>query len=642
MNRAAVFVFFDKNGIADRYIDVFLNGLKPYVSRLVVVCNGSLSDESRALFAAHTDEILVRENKGYDAWAYKAGLDALRWERLSEYDEVLLCNDTVFGPVYPLGEMFGRMGPQALDFWGLTRHEKLEDDEDQIVRKNRAGHIPAHIQSYFLVFRRKLAASKDFRDYWAGLPAIARYADAVGKFETTLTKHFEDLGYLWDSYVKPENIETDAPNFTVFAPLALLEEHRLPLLKTRLFKQDTLNVNAGEQTRLALEFLKQHTDYDTDLIWESILRRFHQYDLVRSLGLAYVLPADVRIPPSGDGRLVAERRTGASRLAAAPVGRLRAALVMHVFYPESSGEALRYARSMPDDADVFLTTDTQEKAEMLKRAFSTLENLKEVRVVANRGRSESALIVGMADAVGQYDVLCFWKEKVSKQVDYHAAKSWGYKISENLLCSKDYVENVIETFARNPRLGMLAVTPPVHALYWWVPGNEWTVNFDNTKALAERLGLRAPMSRHNPPVTSFGGALWFRAAAMRKLFEHPWAFADFPEEPLPTDGSLLHAIERIYSFVAQDAGYYPAYVLNDRYAALEVVNLSQVLRSYNEVVGRFGGGAKNYFEATQIIGGALLRPFRHKVKGALKRMLPRTLYLKVLDAKRAVVKPREE
>lgn len=35
----------------------------------------------------------------------------------------------------------------------------------------------------------------------------------------------------------------------------------------------------------------------------------------------------------------------------------------------------------------------------------------------------------------------------------------------------------------------------------------------------------------------------------------------------------MHAIERIHTFVAQDGGYYSAWIFNDQYARVEMTNL---------------------------------------------------------------------
>lgn len=62
------------------------------------------------------------------------------------------------------------------------------------------------------------------------------------------------------------------------------------------------------------------------------------------------------------------------------------------------------------------------------------------------------------------------------------------------------------------------------------------------------------------------------------LLDHGWEYTDFPPEPNKVDGTLLHFIERAYGYVPQANGYYPAYIFSDRYARIEITNLSYELR----------------------------------------------------------------
>lgn len=52
-----------------------LNSLKPYFTEIFVVCNGKLTEEGGFFFSEITPNVLVRENKGFDVWAYKAAID---------------------------------------------------------------------------------------------------------------------------------------------------------------------------------------------------------------------------------------------------------------------------------------------------------------------------------------------------------------------------------------------------------------------------------------------------------------------------------------------------------------------------------------------------------------------------------------
>jgi lipopolysaccharide biosynthesis protein len=55
-----------------------------------------------------------------------------------------------------------------------------------------------------------------------------------------------------------------------------------------------------------------------------------------------------------------------------------------------------------------------------------------------------------------------------------------------------------------------------------------------------------------------GTMFWARPRALKPMFELGLDWTDFPEEPLPYDGSILHAIERLLPLVAEAQGFSPA------------------------------------------------------------------------------------
>ncbi|MDF7663237.1 rhamnan synthesis F family protein, partial [Bifidobacterium sp. ESL0763] len=120
VNRLGIFFFYDAEGVVDDYVTTLLAGFKPFFSELTIVVNGKLTDTSRARLLRYTDadKLIVRENKGFDVWAYKTGLETYGWEKLATFDEVCLFNHTIMGPVYPFSEMFEAMDQRDLDFWG--------------------------------------------------------------------------------------------------------------------------------------------------------------------------------------------------------------------------------------------------------------------------------------------------------------------------------------------------------------------------------------------------------------------------------------------------------------------------------------------------------------------------------------------
>ena len=90
--------------------------------------------------------------------------------------------------------------------------------------------------------------------------------------------------------------------------------------------------------------------------------------------------------------------------------------------------------------------------------------------------------------------------------------------------------------------------------------------------MAEKLGLKVDIAEDKWPL-ALGMAFWCRRDALAPLFDYPWTYDDFPPEPVPEDSTLLHALERIFPFVAQHQGYLSGWVMTDEYASLEINNM---------------------------------------------------------------------
>lgn len=125
--RLAIFFFYDKSGIVDRYVPYLLDDLKKNVTEICTVCNGGIPEKSKEVLEQY-GEVFIRENKGFDVWAYKEAMAHYGWDRLQIYDEVILLNNTIMGPVYPFQETFEKMDHMDVDFWGLTEYFQFAGD----------------------------------------------------------------------------------------------------------------------------------------------------------------------------------------------------------------------------------------------------------------------------------------------------------------------------------------------------------------------------------------------------------------------------------------------------------------------------------------------------------------------------------
>ena len=554
VKRYAVYVFYDKNGIVDEYNDVFLKGLKKVATHLLVICNGEMCEEGRKRLEAIADEVICRKNEGYDVTAYKEGILRPGFSKLCQYDEVIICNDTMYGPLYPFEEMFDSMKERDLDFWGITNFHEVPFDPFGTVEY---GYLPKHVQSFFMVFRKSLTESQDFQKFWTGFPKIHGYEEAIGNYEAVFTKKFADKGYKWAVYADSEDLEGYTFDPLRDFPMYLVEEKRCPVIKKRSFYHEygeALERSGGEATRDVLDYIDKNLDYDCGLIWKNLRRTQNMADLKKRLHLNYVL---------------------SSKVVKKKVKKMpRIALVMHIYYEDLALYCRQYAESMPEGTDVYVTVPNEEKLAVVKEAFKDFPLNLEFRLTGNRGRDVAPFIVGCKDIIDKYDLICKMHDKRVYQVTpMSLGHSWSYKCFENLLKNKILVENIISLFEENPYMGMIAPPVPNHGPYYPVTGKgEWGDNFAVAKQLAEDLHLTVDMNPAKEPVAPLGSMFWARTDALKPLFAHDWQYEEMPKEPIADDATVLHAIERIYPFCVQEAGYYSGWVMTDTYARVELDN----------------------------------------------------------------------
>lgn len=556
--RLGIYCFYDKYGHAASFIKTFLDDLMDNLDDLVVVVNGQLSDQARQLFSEYTKTIIVRENKGLDVAAYKQAILTLGWEKLESYDEVICLNDTVMGPVYPFREMFACMDRKDVDFWGITAYAGETVDKEQ---------IPTHLQAYWHAYRRSLVSSPAFHEYWETMPLRKDYAEVTRKHEMTFTKHFTDLGFTWASYIDWRKYQGYSSYPLLYMPMQIVRDDRCPIFKRRSFFVDYsayFDQTAGQPALDLYEYLRDHTDYDVDMIWDAILPSYNIDDIRKAMHLDYVLPSQAINPQTHD--------------------RPRSAFIYHVYFMDLLEDTCHYIASLPEETDLYITS-TEDKIPQIREYMQQhgISHQATFIPVINRGRDVSALLVAACPVVlsGKYDVIGFAHDKKSSQNQengHHGTESQGfaYKLMENTLGSEAYVKNILTLFAENPRLGQVTPPPPYHALYFahTIP-HDWGANYEITKELLEdRLGIHVPLSPTKPTASAMGSCYWFRVEALKPLFEYGWKYEDFlPEGQMGEDGTISHAIERANGYICQSRGYYPAWVLSDRYARIEVDSL---------------------------------------------------------------------
>lgn len=641
MKRLGIFFFYEKNGDVDEFITYYLEDLSKNLTELTVVCNGRLSAQGRAAFQRFTPNIILRENKGLDVWAYKTALDQYGWEKLADFDEVVMTNSTLMGPVRPLREMFDAMAQDPdLDFWGLSLHHGAKSNPFK--GKHLYSYLPAHIQSHFIVYRKKFIQSPELQKYWDEMPMIESYTDSVQRYEAVFTKIFADKGYRWDVYVKADDLKefTDYP--LLVCPARLLRDKKCPLFKRRSFMHDYeayLNDTAGEPVRELYEYLREETEYPLELIWKNMIRTMHPVDFTRNLGLTRVIPPRVQDESCAD-KVCRTRRI---------------ALAMHLYFMDMLPQSAAFAANLPPQTDVFISTDSEEKKAQIEQAFAALPlRSVTVLVVENRGRDVAAFLCDLAPLLRGYEYACFMHDKKAIQTKPGSVgASFGYVCIENICKNAAHVRNILTEFEKDPYLGLLCPPFPTHGLYFMnMCSGGWGPNFDNTKRLLKDLKVDVPISGEKSPLAPFGSVFWFRPAALAPLFDHGWTHEDFPPEPLPQDGTVSHAVERCYPFVAQSAGYYPAVVMSSSFAVARLDAMQTYANGLVRPLARVFD-CTTFASASLSAAGFAARkhrfgyygPYanskRRRARNWMRDNLPEGAYRAVLKTKRTILGPHE-
>jgi glycosyltransferase involved in cell wall biosynthesis len=225
----------------------------------------------------------------------------------------------------------------------------------------------------------------------------------------------------------------------------------------------------------------------------------------------------------------------------------RVALHAHFFYPELAQDLAARLADNRTPCDLFISTDTQQKAERLQAHFAQHRGAVEVRVMPNRGRDLGPLLTGFAREIssGTYTVFGHVHGKQSVSSEETMGGPWRDFMWENLIGGQyPIVDLAAAVFGSDPDLGLLMAEDP-HLV-------GWDSNRENAEGLARRMGILDPL----PEFFDFplGSMFWSRPAALRPLLDLGLTWNDYPDEPVAYDGTLLHALERILPFAASAEG----------------------------------------------------------------------------------------
>lgn len=581
MKRLLIYFFYDKSGIVDNYVYEVLKSMKPFVENILFVSNGEIESKYIDKLGQYTSHVLCRKNEGFDVWAYKEALEYTGWDNLANYDEVIFMNYTIMGPLFPLDNMFNKMESQDIDFWGLSVYHKTDYDHMGMIKY---GYIPLHIQSHFIVVRKSLFSADIFQKYWKNMPMINNYFESVAKHEAIFTKHFEDLGYKWSVYVDTRDMEDYVYYPMLHAPVKTIKEYKCPFFKRRSFfhnYNDYLEYSSGNQPVELLNYLIKETDYNTDYIWENLIRTCSMIDLYENIHLNYI----------------SNSNTGEYK------NPLKKAVFLFIEQEKYIDILLPYLLKIDKDIDILM---------FVKNGVDTSKPNFEYKLIKSYDDLWDNGINPYMEYINQYDLVCTINNNLleAHEKSIYDEQYFNY-IYSNLLCNISYIE---KAFIDNKFLGLLLSNNVYFGKNYYSIVNNVGKNYYNEFAkLSKEYSLEQMAYTTGKGFFLYHGMGWLRVKSL-------------------SSNNILSDNDGIkyLSLLIQNNGYYTGRVLNEKNASLELYNMQYMLKNITRFF-TYDDYPKTYNETTWFIETNYIqredtfREILFKLKNKGKRKIKRIL-----------------
>lgn len=244
--KLAVFCLHDKKGYVHDYVIEYLKALTTVVDAIDVIVNGFIDDDGHKKICRLVRNIYFRENKGFDGGAYAEYF--IKWrdkEELRKCERLVLLNDTVFGPLVPMTEIFLSMEDKEKDYWG-------------IIEQSRGAF--SYLSSFFLVYENSILNDESLQKYFeenAELLMRGVYIDILSFFERGIHYYLKQRGYKYASYCH-------IPYYDIFysSDRCVLKEG-FPFLKRKCLNT---YMYGKLQLDMIMNYIEKNTKYDPGLI----------------------------------------------------------------------------------------------------------------------------------------------------------------------------------------------------------------------------------------------------------------------------------------------------------------------------------------------------------------------------------------
>ncbi|QUR67326.1 rhamnan synthesis F family protein [Mycobacterium spongiae] len=265
-----LFAHFDPQRMIDPYVVYYLKALHDLGATILLVSGSpKLKPESVASIRSLCAGIYTRRTLSLDfgSWHLAWSIVQERGWSLDHFDRLVLANDSVFGPVLPLEEMWR-------SFHGADMYGAIESAE-----------FGLHLQSFFLAWDLNPRTRRFLTDFWSEFEYVVDKVNLVDRYEIGLSTRAREAGLRLKPFVSVDSINptyarcpnhqwaskfsSEPFNHTLYYWDGLIQHCRFPFLKTILPRHNDPWHDSMAQLR---EFIELYTEYPYELIQSNVDR----------------------------------------------------------------------------------------------------------------------------------------------------------------------------------------------------------------------------------------------------------------------------------------------------------------------------------------------------------------------------------
>ncbi len=534
MKICAVIAHYDVDDKLDRNFRVLLSSLEQVCDQIILVSTSCIPDSEMP--DGHKITTILRPNIGYDFYSYRVGLDEIA--RCGGASRVFIVNSSFF--------------ILCKEKFLSTLNEMLRQDETTAVGITTSRQISLHLQSYLFLIGKNVFTSTWFNGFINSIQPQNSKLETIVHYEIGLSR------LLLVNHIKLVQLFRPSPLAILHAsinwmaklvemygfkgvlngtPLKHVREvnwvhfgagkiaSQYGIVKSEVVRTNPLKVN--------IDFIEKKSDPDLlDSMKETLRRTSGNYEIAND-GLSKLASQKFPICKLESGRAA---RPG-----------VRVAVVVHLYYVDLLEEIYTELGNIIEPFDLFVTTPFEGATPNIINMFSSRAQAVTVFMIENRGRDIGPFILlyrtGILDPYTAVLKLHTKRSKYSSNGDF-----WRREIYRGVLGGSKLTRSITELLEQ-PNVGMVGIER-----YYLSHEKYWGADKENVTQLLLEMGV---IKQDEEPQLGFfaGSMFWFKPQALTPLKIISNEHLVFEPENGMQDGTLAHAVERIFCQVARHQGF---------------------------------------------------------------------------------------